>query len=567
MSTTGSAAGAFSTWLVLSCLFHAAFGNMDELGIALRMYGHRRSSARPASRRRQDTRLAKLGANAIAQDMSVDAAELLDEATGSAAVARLAEGSMQRLGPNLHIGPLACRIAELVNVVTSQAGWSVHALFAKLLVPALECMRAPKSRAFGIHLAAMKVLWKPEDWPDPDEKRAARLSRLVEANFLSGSDLTTGAWLLSHLRLDQFFSPDELFRRLHVNMQALRIYCVHASRRLQRHMVEQLVCCARAAPRRERRAMLSVAADLIVVCDLDRNEFLEVARQKAINWMCYMVHKVPWWVAEDYAHGDPELLALCVDQLVGVQDHEGAAALYQRHRSCLGNLLKPEVLQCVQQVPVTFHHEWDSFKPGNASALVLPLAEKDVIWVDGVDQVSLVEATVLQQPIVGIDLEWSAFGDWLEPNLCLLQVAVPDRVFLVDLLEDSIRDSVPALLQALFGARRPLLLCFSFHNDLRELARSPWAAACRNLKGTCDLQALGGGAKSEFEGLASLVLRTMGKPLCKAEQRSSWRRRPLRAAQRHYAALDAYVLLQAGAALAQVPLEDAEGVASALEQR
>merc|ERR1712217_558527 len=107
----------------------------------------------------------------------------------------------------------------------------------------------------------------------------------------------------------------------------------------------------------------------------------------------------------------------------------------------------------------------------------------------------------------------------------------------------------------------PLLLGFSFANDLRELGRSSWSDVCKKTQGLCDLQLLSG---RPSEGLAKLVERTLQTPFCKAEQRSFWHRRPLRAAQCHYAALDAYVLLQVSSALCGVSLENPSGLAASL---
>merc|ERR1712130_365595 len=66
------------------------------------------------------------------------------------------------------------------------------------------------------------------------------------------------------------------------------------------------------------------------------------------------------------------------------------------------------------------------------------------------------------------------------------------------------------------------------------------------------------------EGLSGLVARKLERPLCKAEQRSYWHRRPLRAAQVHYAALDAYVLLQVASALVGVPVTEPQRLRATL---
>lgn len=481
----------------------------------------------------------------------------------------MVEHSMDVLGGDFgNVGELSRRIADFLCQVGKNVGWNIPELLINLILPTLVFLKNPKTRTFGVLLASLKAASTAMRWQECPEKYREAIVKVVRHHFLSGSEVTTGAWLVGQLHLEGHFTPEELFEKFCLNLQALRVYCGKASKPMQRFMIRKLVDSGCDKTRRERRIILSQAADLIIMTKANRNDFPEVARYKALNWLCFLVHKVPWWVAEDYALNNAELLGLCVDQLLSTGSNEGAVAIYQRHEKLLEGVLLPKSLKKVRGHPAVVTESGDHFGPRTAAALTLPLTEDQIIWVDTEEAIRETERIVSQAPLAGTDLEWSGMGEWLDSNLALLQVAVPGRVFLVDLCAHGVHDAVDSLLRVLLGNERPVLVGFSFENDVREIRASPWNGACDVLRGICDLQVLattGSKKNHDLEGLGSLVKRTLGRPLCKAEQRSCWHRRPLRPGQLYYAALDAYVLLQVAAAVVNQPLGDGFHVASSLE--
>ncbi|XP_067328012.1 exonuclease mut-7 homolog isoform X2 [Anolis sagrei] len=189
--------------------------------------------------------------------------------------------------------------------------------------------------------------------------------------------------------------------------------------------------------------------------------------------------------------------------------------------------------------------------------------------------------------IVGLDMEWRpSFGSvGAKPRISLVQLAIPGRVFLLDMLAllqpggaQEEEEALTQFFREIFANPNVIKLGYGMQGDFSQLGKIlPTFQAIE--KQLCsfldllviqkeirkdspgDLQKVDSGPKARGRrarglaerGLSLLVQEVLGRPLDKAEQLSNWEKRPLREEQLLYAASDAYCLLEVYAKLLKDP--------------
>ncbi|XP_035246857.1 exonuclease mut-7 homolog isoform X1 [Anguilla anguilla] len=199
----------------------------------------------------------------------------------------------------------------------------------------------------------------------------------------------------------------------------------------------------------------------------------------------------------------------------------------------------------------------------------LPIAKDSVHFLHTQEELEHCRQMVLQPGTrVGMDMEWRAgFGSVPRQRVALIQLAVPEQVFLLDLCEAEFakHDRTVEFIRTLFSDPKILKLGYGMSGDLKSLLAT-WPQFSEQplaVDGVLDLlsvhqqmqrncrgrprsgpRAVEVGEGHAEKGLSLLVQQVLGKPLDKMEQLSNWERRPLRNSQLRYAAVDAYCLLE-----------------------
>ena len=150
--------------------------------------------------------------------------------------------------------------------------------------------------------------------------------------------------------------------------------------------------------------------------------------------------------------------------------------------------------------------------------------------------------TLRAQPRIAFDLESNGFFRYPE-RVCLIQIAIPGRIFLIDPL--ALEDVAP--LGAVLSDDDIEIILHSGDHDIRSLDRD-WGFRVTSLFDTSIAAAFTG---LERLGLASVLEPSLGIRIAKDKnlQRSDWTLRPLKQKALNYAADDVLHLLELAATL------------------
>ena len=292
-----------------------------------------------------------------------------------------------------------------------------------------------------------------------------------------------------------------------------------------------------------------IAGKIVDSQRLDPKDFPELIERLAINSIRYFLNVDDIGIYQIIHLVDdlPQILALVVEELQfqgkkAPNSWQGrlAAWIMHQHPDCPIRSSTQKAIKAIN--PRAASQADDLFSPLQPEyEIQFPLPREIICFVNHPEQVELLD---FSGEIIGIDCEWRpSIVKFQKFKVSLIQIASESRTYLIDLIALNELALLNEKLEQLMQGRQ-FKVGVNFEGDRKMLGQSyPRLTAFRKpLVNYVDLVgAYGKVHGSSPGGLSGTCELTLGRSLCKHQQRSNWERRPLSESQIHYAALDAYV--------------------------
>jgi hypothetical protein len=265
------------------------------------------------------------------------------------------------------------------------------------------------------------------------------------------------------------------------------------------------------------------------------------------------------------------MLGYFVEDLIHKQQYDLGLSVVKRHDLLKnGCITKPDTLKIIEPyfqegTEKTYKYipndlfEKDAFGPAEESLghkeagtywnlKDFNMADK-VIWVGVLGDETYNKACedLLNSELIGIDGEFRFSKTKFEKSgVALLQIANRERIYLFDMMVLGTTPEYHQFMIKLFTDTKVLKVGHSLSGDLSMLRQDMDHGHLLFFRKHLDVVKAWKGAfpNSKQTGLGHICEQLLGKPISKFDQISNWNQRPLRKAQCHYAAMDAYVLIQ-----------------------
>jgi len=399
-------------------------------------------------------------------------------------------------------------------------------------------------------------------------------------NLITNKKMAEVAHFISTMELHQHFNiPDLISSLVHQNKFPLAALLVENKPEHQITLVREMTT----------NKLASKAADFVKLFKLNPSDFPELIERLQKNCLRFYVHNDVWMKVEEKFYDFKNMLGFYVEDLVFREEFDLAVSITKRHNLLEGGHIKKEdTIEALKPYfadppTKTFNYTenkllmTDFFEPTEEILGEAPKGtywnfkdfgidlEKDLIYIDNCEDGTFDAALehILSADVVGLDSEFRiSMTKFDKQGTALLQLATKTKLFVFDSLKLWDNAKYNGLIQNLFSDPKILKVGHTLSADLEILRNDQVSDSELVIRNHLDLPKAFKGLYPELKqsSLAYICEKITKKPMSKYEQISNWNKRPLRKAQLHYGAMDAYILLKIYEEMKQLLVEMGEDI-------